>query len=48
MADTGSFQSFFKNFDLNFFLNGATSQNSAYAETKYRCYAKTFHTSLEG
>ena len=40
--------SHFLNFDLHFFLNGGTSQNSAYAETKYRCNTKPFHTSLQG
>ena len=39
--------SHFLNFDLHFFPNGGTSQNSAYAEAKYKCYSKTFHTSLE-
>ena len=37
----------FLNIYLHFFVIGGTSQNSAYAETKYRCYTKTFHTSLE-
>ena len=40
--------SHFLNFDLHFFPNGGTSQNFAYAETKYKCYSKTFHASLEG
>ena len=37
----------FCDFELHFFLNGGTSQISALAETKYRCYTKTSRTSFE-
>ena len=47
MADIGRFRSFFFYFELHFFLNGGTSQISALAETKYRCYTKPFRTLFE-
>ena len=41
------FSVIFLELEPHFFLNGGTSQNSAVANAKYRCYRKTFHSSLE-